>query len=151
MSRYWNAVNDTVSVADPLPLPCVVDLLVLRSASANLQVVTKSVLEEPALVLSVICTMGSGPLRGSSKQQQQSGLPPWVSSVERVTSVKAGSVVSDLASAVAPETTRGSAVERAPIRVRVAKPTVMAGKDSSAFVNAAHTFVVFGASVSCQI
>ena len=91
--------------------------------------------------------MGSGPLRGSSKQQQQSGLPPWVSNVERITSVKAGSVVSDLA--VAPESR--PAVERAPIRVRVAKPTAMAGKDSSAFENAAHTFVVFGASVSCQI
>ena len=85
--------------------------------------------------------MGSGPIRGSSKsREQQPGLPPWVKSVERNTSRQPGSVL-DLG---APEST----TVRAPLRSEPKKPAAMAEKDSSAFENASHVFVVFGASVS---
>ena len=135
-------------MADLLPLPCVINRYpVLRSGESINKESSSSERNLHCYYQELIVrAMGSGPLRGSNRQQQQSSLPPWVSSVERTTSRKAGSVISDL---VAPESR--SAVVRAPIRVCVAKPTAMAGKDSSAFQNATHTFVVFGASVSCQI
>lgn len=94
--------------------------------------------------------MGSGPIRGSgsrSREQQQGShgsLPPWVKSVERTSgSPKAGSVLS----IVAPES---STATRAPLRTikPSSRPPAMAEKDSSAFQNASHVFVVFGASVS---
>lgn len=83
--------------------------------------------------------MGSGPIRGSGRPRAQPGLPPWVKSVER-TSSKTGSE-SDLC-APSPEST----TVRVPLRTEPSKPPAMAGKDSSAFVNASHVFVVFGAS-----
>ena len=87
--------------------------------------------------------MGSGPIRGSGSRsrEQQPGLPPWVKSVER-TSFKPGSEL-DLG---APESSTVRA--RAPLRVEPSRPPAMAEKDSSAFENASHVFVVFGASVS---
>ena len=92
--------------------------------------------------------MGSGPIRGSgsrSREQQQAGLPPWVKSVERTSgSSKAGSVLS--IGALSPES---STATRAPLRTKPSsRLPAMAEKDSSAFENASHVFVVFGASVS---
>ena len=95
--------------------------------------------------------MGSGPIRGSGsrsrdREQQQGSLPPWVKSVERTSgSPKAGSVLS----IVAPESSTATAI-RAPLRTikPSSRPPAMAEKDSSAFENASHVFVVFGASVS---
>ena len=81
--------------------------------------------------------MGSGPLARPGRTGQQQNLPPWVKSVER-TSPHTGS---DSQSG-APEST-----VRAPIRI--VPTSSMAEKDSSAFENASHVFVVFGASVSC--
>ena len=87
--------------------------------------------------------MGSGPIRGSGRsREQQAGLPPWVKSVER-TSRQTGSET-DLPSA--PESS--TVYVRAPLRTEPSRPPAMAEKDSSAFENASHVFVVFGASVS---
>lgn len=86
--------------------------------------------------------MGSGPIRGSGRPRaQQPGLPPWVKSIER-TSVQTGSESDHCAPS--PEST----TVRVPLRTEPSKPPAMAEKDSSAFENASHVFVVFGASVS---